>query len=412
MTWRSETRAVYDYITSNWQKTIRYQPDDRGTLLGLPSPYTVPCQSETTMQNYFYWDTYFTNVGLLQQGLVTLAKNNADNLLYLLRKYGFVPNGNRTYFLNRSQPPYLAQMVREIYERTGDKAWLDNAFHALKFEYDFWDKKRKTPVGLNRHFHHATEAELLHFFHHDLKNRVPIDTSSPAGVIHVAENFLAEAETGWDFTPRFEGRAAEFLPVDLNSLLYQFEMNLAVFSQELGKGEEAQWLSMAEARRSLFSRFFWDEKSGFFYDYDVVLHRRSAIASLAGFHPLWTKMATPSQAESVKANLSRFEFDFGLAVCEYGQRKSQYQWDYPNGWPPLYFIVIQGLLNYGYEQDARRIAGKFVRAVSANFETTGDLWEKYNAVDGSIRVTNEYDLPAMMGWTAGVFVQCVHFLDQ
>lgn len=412
MTRQSETRTVYDYIKSNWQNTIRYEPDDQGTLLGLPFPYTVPCQSEKTMQNYFYWDTYFTNVGLLLQGFVDLARNNADNLLFLLRKYGFVPNGNCTYFLNRSQPPYLALMVREIFDRTGDKTWLHRAYDALKVEYDFWDKKRSTPVGLNRHFHHATAEELHHFIDHDVKDRVPVTASDPAGKIRAAEHYLAEAETGWDFTPRFEGRASDFVPVDLNSLLYQVELNLARFSQELGIGEEAHWLSLAEARRTLFSRFLWDEENGFFYDYDFVPRRRSAVASLAGFHPLWTRMATPAQAEAVRSNLSKFEFDFGMAVCEQGGRSSLYQWDFPNGWPPLYYIVIQGLRNYGYEQDARRIAGKFVRVVSANFQATGDLWEKYNAVDGSIRVINEYDMPAMLGWTAGVFVHCIHFLEQ
>lgn len=408
---KDDIKFVYDYIRENWQHTIRYETEDRGTLLGLPFPYTVPCKIEKTMQNYFYWDTYFTNAGLLKQGFVDLAKNNTDNLLFHLKKYGFVPNGNRTYFLDRSQPPYLTLMVRDVFEITQDKSWLREAFETLKIEYDFWEKNRKTTIGLNRHLHHASDDELVKFFDEELKGRIEFFPKDRSEKIHIANHYLAEGETGWDFTPKFEGHAADFAKVDLNSLLYQVEMNFAHFSLVLEQGEETHWSALAQKRQMLFSKFFWNEEIGFFYDYDFVNNRQSPIASLAGFHPLWTNMATQNQARAVKNNLTRFEYDFGVAVCENSNQEIIYQWDSPNGWPPLFYIVINGLKNYGFEDDARRIAEKYVNLVVRNFQSTGDLWEKYNVFDGSIRVNNEYEMPAMMGWTAGVFVFCVHFLD-
>lgn len=408
---KAEINTVYDYIKDNWQNTILHETEDRGTLLGLPFPYSVPCHNQKVMQNYFYWDTYFTNVGLIRQGFVELAKNNTDNLLFHLKKYGYVPNGNRTYFLNRSQPPYLALMVRDIFEIIGDKTWLNEAFDLLKAEYDFWEKNRRTRIGLNRHLHHATNEQLAKFFDEELKGRIDFAPKDREEKIRIANHYLAEAETGWDFTPKFEQRAADFAKVDLNSLLYQVELNFAYFSQALEKGEEGFWKARAEKRRALFTKYFWNERIGFFYDYDFVNNRQSPIASLAGFHPLWTNMATQTQAEAVRKKLTKFEYEFGVSICENSGQKIVYQWDYPNGWPPLFYIVINGLNNYGFADDARRIAEKYVNVVVRNFETTGDLWEKYNVVDGSIRVNNEYEMPAMMGWTAGVFVFCVHFLD-
>jgi len=410
MNLNTEVKTVYDYIKANWQNTVRYETGDRGTLLGLPFPYTVPCQTEKTMQQYFYWDTYFTNAGLLKQGLLDLAKNNTDNLLFHLNKYGYVPNGNRTYFLDRSQPPYLSMIVREIFEVTRDKNWLNNAYELLKTEYEFWDKNRQTPIGLNRHLHHATDEELIKFYDDELKGRIDFFPKNREKKIYIANHYLTEAETGWDFTPRFEKHAADFAKVDLNSLLYQMEKNMVYFSKMLERDEEESWSNVAEKRRALFTKYFWNYEMGYFYDYNFVSGRQSPIASLAGFHPLWAKMATEAQAAAAVKNLKKFEYDFGVAVCENSGRKIIYQWDYPNGWPPLFYIVINGLNNYGFEEHARRIAEKYVRVVVRNFKSTGDLWEKYNVVDGSIRVNNEYEMPAMMGWTAGVFVFCAHFL--
>src|SRR5690606_35429193 len=138
---RKEVAAVLDYIKDNWHKCLRENREDSGSLLGLPCPYTVTCP-EGMFQEMYYWDTYFTNQVLARQGLFNLAKNNTDNLLYLADKYGFVPNGSRTYYLDRSQPPYLSMMVREVYEESKDRRWLEKAYAVLKKEYGFWMTRR------------------------------------------------------------------------------------------------------------------------------------------------------------------------------------------------------------------------------------------------------------------------------
>ena len=142
---------VKEYIEDNWDNTTRLFTEDDDTLIGLPHPYTVP-RIEGKFQEMYYWDVYFTNVGLIKSGRLSQAKNNVDNMCYLINKFGFVPNGNRTYYLSRSQPPFLSQMVRCIYEQTGDIRWLDECYKALEKEYKFWENERQTPCGLNRYY--------------------------------------------------------------------------------------------------------------------------------------------------------------------------------------------------------------------------------------------------------------------
>ena len=403
-------QLILKYIKSHWQNTIRYEPTDIDTLLGLPYPYTVPCQTEATMQNNFYWDTYFTNAGLVRQGFEELAKNNVDNLIYLVEKYGYVPNGNRTYFLNRSQPPYLSLMVREVFEKFRDVDWLKSAYITLKKEYEFWLNHRMTPIGLNRHFHHATDGELIEFWD-DVKGRLIFKPTNRKAILNISSQYLAEGETGWDFTPRFETHCADFVPVDLNSLLYMNEMNAAHFCEILENNEQEIWLQRAAERKTLLNKYCWNSEKGLYYDYDFIHEQQSKIASLATFLPLWANMTSKEQVKLVVNNLSRFEFDYGVSVCENSNQEIVYQWDYPNGWPPLFHITIAGLKNTGFMDEAKRIAEKYLTVVVKNFIESGELWEKYNVVDGSIRVKNEYEMPAMMGWTAGVFVYCAEFLE-
>ncbi len=400
---------VNEYIKGNWKNCIRKASGDDGYLLKLPFPYTVPC-TKGIFRSLFYWDTYFTNLGLIRQGLGELAKNNTDNLLYEVSTYGNVLNSNTVDMKNRSQPPYLSMMVRDIYDITKDQEWLEEAYRTLKKEYDFWMTQRITHIGLNRHFHNATDWELKQFYSlvHD---RIKLTASYEEEKISTGSQFLSEGETGWDFTPRFNGRGADFIPVDLNSNLLIYEKNFAYFSSILGNDEECLWTELAAKRVELMNHYCWNEEAGLFMDYDYVKGNYSNVASLASYHPLWAGAATYEQAEKTLDNLERFEYNYGLASCELGPRTTMFQWDYPNGWPPLHFIVINALMNYGFTKDAKRIAQKYVTTVTRNFMSTGDLWEKYNVVEGTTNVADEYEMPKMMGWTAGVFIYATEFLE-
>ena len=397
---------VLNYIKNNWINTIRNNIEDEGTLLGLPYPYVVPSITGG-FQEMFYWDTYFTNKGLLKQGFENLAKNNTDNILYMVSKYGFMPNGNRELYLNRSQPPYLSMMVRDVFNKYKDKEWLKKAYEILKMEYNFWMTKRITPIGLNRYLEDADRKTELGMFDH-IYRRMP-QKIKPIGLKEdgkaiIGRHYIAECESGWDFTPRFEGRCTDFIPVDLNCNLYAYEKNFKYFSAVLELNEEGLWSEKASIRKELLNKYCWDDSRGLFMDYDFVNNNFSKVEALSVFHPLWVKLATEEQAKGAVENMQIFEYDFGLSTCKYGERDSVYQWDYPNGWAPLQYIAVMGLRNFGYKIEAKRIAKKYITTVIKNFDATANLWEKYNVSDGTINVANEYEMPSMLGWTAGVFV--------
>ena len=354
----------------------------------------------------FYWDTYFMNVGLLRIDMQKQAQNNTDDLLFLANKLGFVPNASRYSMTNRSQPPFLALMVRDIFANTGDRAWLQGAYSILAKEYDFWMTRRISPVGLNRWHNSATEQQLLGFYNYLANNRFKgLTYTNNADKIAFSSHSLSEAETGWDFTPRFDRRCEDFCAVDQNSLLYLYETLLAQFSKTLGNGAEAGWLAKAEQRKKLMQKYLWNEKIGCFTDYDFVNKKKGDLVSCATLYPLVAGLATKEQAEKIVRKMRAvLEGEHGLAACEQRPEKFVYQWDHPNGWPPLQCIAIQALDRYGFKKDACRIAEKYVRTVIRNFEKTGDLWEKYNVVTGTIEVKDEYQMPRMVGWTAGTFV--------
>ena len=400
---------VLEYIRENWSKCIRTTEEDTDFHLALPFQYTVPC-IKNMFNGLFYWDTYFTNQGLIRIGQIELAKSNVDNLLSEVERFGYVPNANWRPLLTRSQPPYLSMMVRDIFEATGDREWLKRAVATLHREYDFWMRRRMTPTGLSRYFHNASREEQLEFYE-EANSRLKFNADSEEKKVFLGIHYLAEAESGWDYNPRFDGRCSDFLPIDLNSQLYVYETNFAHFCRLLGQDGEASWLEKAAARKELINKYCWDSGRGQFMDYDYINGVFSKVRSLASFHPLWAGLATQEQAESTMRNLHFVESEYGAAVCERHEAPYLYQWDFPNCWPPLQFITIQGLNRYGFKKEARRIAEKYAGTVIRNFLSTGDLWEKYNSVDGTTNVADEYEMPSMMGWTAAVFVYATEYLN-
>ena len=421
----SAVATVRDFIVSHWEETVRSAPADDGTLLELPRPYTVPCR-RGAFQELYYWDTYFTCLGLIESGRTDLAADNARSLLALLDRFGFVPNGNRTFYLTRSQPPYLAALVRRVAEASGDEGFLRAALPSLRREYDFWRTHRTTPTGLARYGHHATRDELL-AFHAEIAPRTGL-AADRESVLPQLSRLMAECESGWDFNPRFDKRTDEFCAVDLNCLLHGYERLFAAHPDVAG---EEDWAARAEERAARLHEFCWDEERGGFFDFDFVNGRRSPVASCATFQALWAGVATPAQAEAtVRQMLPRLEFAFGVAACEVRPDNRRWQWDYPNGWPPNQQTIVAGLARYGYTEEARRVARKYLATVCRSFQKTGDLWEKYNVEDGTPRAFAEPSYPnsghygedgaeiatdkppAMMGWTAGAFMSLLPWAEE
>ena len=399
------TPDVESFIRKGWRQTVRTCTVETNRFLKLPHPYTVPCASGS-FQEMYYWDTYFTNVGLLLSGETELAENNVRNIAAMIGRFGFMPNGSRTYYLNRSQPPFFTRMVREVYAVTKDKAFLAEMYGAAAKEHAFWTARRKTPSGLFRYAgEFKDETERINFGKSFVWRAKLPETDDPAKLGPYGDKFLSYAESGWDCTSRFPDRPQDGDWLDLNSLVYGMACDLAFFAAELGNGEAAKWTSVADRQREAMNRVLWDEDLGMFCDHDAVRDRRSDLVSAATFYPLFTKVATPEQAARIVRHLPKLECRWGVAASE-NRNLLNYQWDYPQGWACLQLVVAQGLINYGYTADAKRIARKYVEVADKVFSETGALWEKYDVVKGTVSVTKEYESPKMLGWSAGVYLWC------
>jgi alpha,alpha-trehalase len=232
---------------------------------------------------------------------------------------------------------------------------------------------------------------------------------------------LAEAESGWDMTPRFGRKALNYLPVDLNALLYKYETDFAKTAHILSdiRGA-AKWDDAAKLRSEAMNELMWDRLRGMYFDYNFVKEKRGGVSSLATFYPLWAGMASEQQAKLLVKALRRFENKGGLAatdslpVGQFVLGTMPTQWAYPNGWAPLHYLVVRGLERYGYHQDARRIAQKWLKTNLAWFNQDGVFLEKYNVVNpDKPPVKGVYPSQTGFGWTNSVFERfCQDYIDR
>ena len=408
------TKPVLDYIRENWPRSFFKDADGSGFRGDdLPYPYSSPCiRGEGVYSFFFYWDTYFTNLGLLKHGHAGMARDNIRNMLWLIRRQGYMPN--HVALFNRSQSPYLCRMVTEYFAATGgpesDPEFFEACADGLRQEYNFWITARHCPIGLNSHGHHETDEGCARFYD-DILPRLPfLKKDVPyADKVRIGSHYLANAEATCDFSNRFDQRCLDFCQVDLNALLFEYEVILAEFSRRLGWGDHSNWLDRNAFRRERMNRHFWIEEIGLFFDYDFVNHCAGTVPAQTGYQTLFTGFATPEQAARMVENLPLFERDHGMAYTPDVPGCRDFQWAYPNVWPAMVWMIIAGLRRYGYDSDARRHAEKYVATAVNLFEKTGQLWEETDAETGEV-AGGEYAAAPMMGWSAGVFVACQDLL--
>lgn len=397
----NDTAKARAYIADYWTKLLRFHPEDEESLIGLPKPYLVPSYAEGHEFDYnelYYWDSYFMIQGLLDEGHKELVLGILDDLITLFERFGIIPNGSRLYYVSRSHPPFLSSFIFDAYDAFNmDKQWLRDKIAVAKAEYEtVWMGTRKPNArqvywGLSRYY----DFNYLHD--------------------------IAETESGWDMTPRFGRKALNYLPVDLNSLLYKYEMDFARAAKILDDiSEETKWEEAAKQRKEAMDVLMWDPIRKFYYDYNYVKEKRGSISSLAGFYPMWAGMVSEKQANHLVRALKRFENRGGLATTD-AQRINQIipgafptQWAYPNGWAPLHFVVIKGLQRYGYHEDAERIARKWLRTNLDWFNKHGEFLEKYNVVQpDKPPAKGVYPSQTGFGWTNAVFDRfCQEYLDK
>lgn len=391
--------AAERYIIDNWKKTVhRFEKKEAGKVY-LPKPYNTPCITGN-FKDLFYWDTYFINLGLLAMGEFEMAENNLDDFAHLVEELGFIPNANLICMLDRSQPPLFCRAVDDLYRTTGSARIVEKFLPFIEKEYLNFLSWHSTDTGLARYSCLTTDAELLDFFDLIVRRlKIKKDITDPIGQ---ARHWMAEAESGWDFTPRFGSEAHNYLAVDLNGLLYGTERLLSEYFAVSGNGEKArEYEKRAEQRKALCNRFLLTP-DGIYKDYNFVKGEFGPYYTTASFVPFAVGMA--DDKESAKKLLSVLECEHGVAASEYYIGDVVYQWGYPNMWAPLTYFVIDGLMRCNLTEDARRVAEKYVSAVDAGYERHNILFEKYDATTGMESYYNEYNVCEMMGWTAGVYM--------
>jgi alpha,alpha-trehalase len=406
--------------------SLSVAPHRDGGYRGLP--FVVPGGRFNEM---YGWDSYFITLGLLHDGRVELAKAMVDNFVYEITHYGAILNANRTYFLTRSQPPFLTSMALEVYKRlpkdAASKEWLKKALQAAIKEYHgvWMNPSRLTKIGLSRYYDSGygppPEVEPGHFdavftsyakkFGMEVRS---FESEYRAGKIKAPEldayfvHDRAMRESGHDTSYRLENRCADLVTVDLNSLLYKIEMDIAKaieteFAGTLRVGEgkterSANWHKAAEKRKDLINQYLWNAERGMFFDYDFMQSGKIDYVSATTFYPLWAGVATQEQAESlVKNALPLLEMPGGIVSSTEESRgpitpeHPLRQWDYPHGWAPHQMIVWQGLINYGYERIAHRLIYRWLYTITLNASNyNGTVAEKYDVANRSHQVFAEY----------------------
>ncbi len=440
-------------------------------LLYLPNPYVVPGGRFNEM---YGWDSYFIVLGLEADHREDLAKGMVDNFLFEIENYGAVLNANRTYYLTRSQPPFLTSMIRAVFEnpasfeatpagRIKARAWLAHAYTLAEKDYATWERPehKAGTTGLSRywdfgsgpvpemaddstyytdvirwlvaHPHEGGDGFLLKAAEHpDAAEAARLKQTSCDvhgsvvcarawfGGYRLSREFYAGdramRESGFDTSNRFgpfSGATEEYAPVCLNSLLYRYERDLEHLALLLGNDRDAaHWDRRSQQRAAAIQRYLWRAKDGVFADFNFVHAKSSSYDFIASLYPLWAGFATREEATAMEPKLNLFERAGGLSTSN---TNTGLQWDEPYGWAPTNWIVVAGLEAYGFRADAARIAGHFDATVDAGFAADGTIREKYNVVKGNsdVKVSTGYTANVIgFGWTNAVYLKMKQVLPK
>ncbi|MBC7565048.1 alpha,alpha-trehalase TreF [Candidatus Saccharibacteria bacterium] len=421
--------TVEMHVTRLWDYLERRNRVDRGSLVALPHRYVVP---GGRFNEQFYWDSYFIMLGLAAQDEWKKVEDMIKNTAYMIRKYGYVPTANRTYFLSRSQPPFFVMMVQLLAQHKGKRVLRDYLPHLL-IEYRFWMKGRskleETEHNAYRRVVQLSDKSLLNRYYDNKVTARPESLREDNETASVSNKrirdrlFLhvrAAAESGWDFSSRWLSdqkdlktiHTADIIPVDLNSLMYMMEDTIAsAYNTLLHPVQSRRFKKAAARRKNAINDYLWDEDNKFYMDYNFHHQQSTPVFSLAGVYPLYAGVAGEAEAADVAAMIKREFLKPGGVVTtlvESGQ-----QWDSPNGWAPLQWITVQGLRNYGYDELAETISRRWLNLNDSVFKKTHRMVEKYNVMGGDgLGGGGEYVLQDGFGWTNGVYLALKKELEE
>jgi alpha,alpha-trehalase len=408
------TVAVDDHIKSLWPYLRRKANavENGSSLIPLKYDYIVP---GGRFNEIYYWDSYFTMIGLAEHNLVDEVENMVNNFADFLNAYGFIPNGNRQYFLSRSQPPFFAMMVDLLSKHKSGEATIEKYLPHLVIEHNYW-------MGLHRSVK-LDDGILNRYWDDDPSPRMEMYEDDERLAFDVADrnqlftNIRAACESGWDFSSRWFNAddlqsisTTNIIPVDLNCLLYFTEKTIAKGYEKIDTALSSKYHKLAEERKVLIEKYLFDDKTGCYGDYNYVQHQNTNKITAAMMFPLYFQIASKSNALST-INVFKNALLKEGGVATTNQHSGQ-QWDAPNGWAPLQWIAVMGLHNYGQLDLASKVAQSWLSLNESVFKITGKMLEKYNVFDcDKIGGGGEYPVQDGFGWTNGVYVGLKKYLS-
>ncbi len=410
---REHINGLWPVLTRTAQSASQYD-----SLLPLPKPYVVP---GGRFREVYYWDSYFTMLGLAESGHWDRVQDMVDNFATELDKYGHIPNGNRSYYLSRSQPPFFSLMVDLLATHKGDDVYRQY-LPQLQKEYDYWmaDSDKVAAGQASKRVIKLSDGTLLNRYWDDRdapRTESWLDDVNTANKApernkqQVYRDLRAGAASGWDFSSRWftdahnlaSIRTTQLAPVDLNSLIFHLEQTLSKASKLDKQDDKAkQFAADAEKRQAAINRYLWDDKKGWYADYDFQKKQVHSQLTAATLFPLYMKVASDKQAERTASAVEKQLLKPGGLVTT--TVNNGQQWDAPNGWAPLQWVAVEGLEHYKQPKLAQQIGQRFLQNVQATYDKEHKLVEKY-VVEGAQLGGGgggEYPLQDGFGWTNGV----------
>ena len=413
-----EGQSLREHIDDLWPVLTRTtdKANKWDSLLPLPKPYVVP---GGRFREVYYWDSYFTMLGLAESGHWDKIGDMVDNFAYELDTWGHIPNGNRSYYLSRSQPPFFSLMVELL--ATHDSDALKKYRPQMEKEYAYWMEGADglQPGQANKRVVKLDDGSLLNRYWDDLDTPRPeswLDDVTTAKnnpnrpATEIYRDLRSAAASGWDFSSRWMDdpqklgtiRTTSIVPVDLNALMFKMEKLLARASQEDGDNASAsKYDALASARQKAMESHLWNDKEGWYADYDLKTGKVRNQLTAAALFPLYVKAASQDRADKVAAAASsRLLKPGGISTTTIN---SGQQWDAPNGWAPLQWVAVEGLQNYGQQKVAMDVTWRFLKNVQHTYDREKKLVEKYDVSStGTGGGGGEYPLQDGFGWSNGV----------
>ncbi|MDM2914988.1 alpha,alpha-trehalase [Citrobacter sp. Cpo035] len=420
-------QSLREHIDGLWPVLTRSTTDAEkwDSLLPLPEPYVVP---GGRFREIYYWDSYFTMLGLAESNHWDKVSDMVANFAYEIDSWGHIPNGNRTYYLSRSQPPFFAFMVELLAQHDGNDA-LKKYFPQMLKEYSYWMEGVETlqPGQQNKRVVKLDDGTILNRYWDERDSPRPeswvediatakSNPNRPATEIY--RDLRSAAASGWDFSSRWMDnpnqlgtlRTTSIVPVDLNALMYKMEKMISLASKAAGDdAKAAQYDGFANARQKGIEKYLWNDKEGWYADYDLKSHKVRNQLTAAALFPLYVNAAAKDRASKVAtATQAHLLQPGGLATTSV---KSGQQWDAPNGWAPLQWVAASGLQNYGQDTVAMDVTWRFLTNVQHTYDREKKLVEKYDvSTTGTGGGGGEYPLQDGFGWTNGVTLKMLDLI--